>query len=171
MLVGIGGVSRSGKSTLAHSLVNTLRAMDYQAIVLNQDNYVKHSHLIPKIKDKIDWENPESIDLPLLLEVTAFYLSKFEIVILDGFLVYHFDELNTLYDKKIFLEIDKDTFFERKRADRRWGPIPDWYIAYIWEAYEKFGQIPEQWTGVLQLSGENFSEFEKVVDYLDIKPK
>ena len=41
---------------------------------------------------------------------------------------------------KIFLEISKRLFIERKREDLRWGLEPDWYIEHIWEAYLRYGR-------------------------------
>ena len=56
--------------------------------------------------------------------------------------------MNKLYDKTIFLKIDKETFLNRKKKDLRWGKEPDWYIEYIWENHLIYGQHT--------LSKENF---------------
>jgi hypothetical protein len=51
--------------------------------------------------------------------------------------------MNKLYDRKLFVEIDRDTFMKRKHFDFRWGKEPDWYIEHIWESFLKYGQPPQ----------------------------
>ncbi|MCD8539075.1 MAG: hypothetical protein LRY55_04405 [Leadbetterella sp.] len=50
MIIGIGGVSRSGKSTLARMLVNHFRDSGKTAIALNQDDFVFPTVQIPREK-------------------------------------------------------------------------------------------------------------------------
>ena len=76
MTIGIGGISRSGKSTLA-ALIFQLFTVDegnpdffgkggQTANILAQDDYVFPNEQIPIIRNgneiEIDWEIPESID-------------------------------------------------------------------------------------------------------------
>ena len=62
MIIGIGGVSNSGKSGLAR-LIGTL--YDHKTIsILCQDDFTKPN--LPYIKDHIDWELPETMDFELL---------------------------------------------------------------------------------------------------------
>ena len=66
MIIGIGGVSRSGKSTLAALIYRLYTEGGQTAIVLAQDDFVFPTEQIPKIRngseEEIDWEIPESID-------------------------------------------------------------------------------------------------------------
>ena len=56
-IIAIGGVSRSGKSTLALWLHQQLP----NSIMLCQDDFPNAEEDIPRIKDRIDWEHPDSI--------------------------------------------------------------------------------------------------------------
>ena len=69
MLILIGGCSRSGKSSWAQKLVWQHRLENKTAVVLCQDDFVKHIDKIPKIRDRTDWETPHSIDYERLITV------------------------------------------------------------------------------------------------------
>jgi nicotinamide/nicotinate riboside kinase len=109
MIIGISGVSRSGKTTLADLIQKKFIEKGETAIVLHQDDYVMPENQIPKIRHRIDWECPQSID---------FQRFKFEIleakkhynhVITEGLLNFWDEDINLLFDKKIFVEISKKT--------------------------------------------------------------
>ena len=142
MMLGIGGVSRSGKSTLARLLVNHFRDSGKTAIVLHQDDFVFPTTRIPKVRDKVDWEHPLSVQHDLLRETVAFYRERFEVIIVDGFLAFHDPLLNEQYHHHIFVEITKETFLRRKEDDLRWGDIPRWFFEHIWDSYLEYG-IPD----------------------------
>ncbi|MEL6252490.1 MAG: hypothetical protein AAFR87_10815, partial [Bacteroidota bacterium] len=61
MLIGIGGLSRSGKTKLAKRVKGLYK--EQKVILLHQDDFVKAEEDIPLIQNHIDWEVPESIDL------------------------------------------------------------------------------------------------------------
>ncbi len=154
MVIGIGGSSRSGKSTLARLLVNHYRDSGKTAIVLYQDDFVFPTDRIPKVRDKVDWETPKSINFGLLNEVVDFYCEKFEVIIVDGFLAFYDEKLVNKYNNKIFVSVTKETFLERKEMDLRWGDIPRWFFEHIWESYLKFGIPNLTNSDYIQVSGE-----------------
>lgn len=163
MVIGIGGVSRSGKSTLARLLVNHFRDSGETAIVLYQDDFVFPTTQIPSIRDKVDWEHPRSVNHDLLWETAQFYRDRFAVVIIDGFLAFHDSRLTEIYDLRIFVQISKKTFLERKEADLRWGDIPRWFFEHIWESYLVYG-IPDFTRHTyLHVSGEQVYDREEII--------
>jgi nicotinamide/nicotinate riboside kinase len=142
MTIGIGGVSRAGKSTLASLLLNHFRTEGKKCIVFHQDDFIRPEHLIPKIKDRTDWESPLSIDIKLLHESMLEAKPKFDIIIVEGLFAFYFGELTAEYDFKIFVEISREEFFVRKNRDKRWGEVPAWFMEHIWDSYVKYG-IPD----------------------------
>lgn len=168
MIIGIGGSSRSGKSTLARLLVNHFRDSGKTSIVIYQDDFVFPTELIPKVRDKVDWECPESLNHDLLLEVINFYITKFEVVIVDGFLAFYDDRLNEKYDKRIFVSVSKKTYLERKENDLRWGFIPRWFFEHIWESYLKFGIPDFKKHKYYRISGENEYSLELIISELQL---
>ncbi|MCA0365103.1 MAG: hypothetical protein U0V04_11555 [Spirosomataceae bacterium] len=167
MLIGIGGPSRSGKSTLANLLVTHFRKTGKKAIIFHQDDFVFPETQIPKIRNKTDWESPLSIDHSLLYEVVADFKSRFDVVIVDGFFAFHDPWLNSLYDKRIFVKISKRTFIIRKSADSRWGYVPTWYIDHIWQAYLKEGKPSLNKKDYFIASGEDEFDLDAVFKYLE----
>ena len=168
MIVGIGGVSRSGKSALAQKI----RAWfpNAKVTILDQDDFIRDVEQIPRIKGEIDWECPESIDFERYLTAVLEAARKSDLVIAEGLMAYYDQRLVTLMDKKIFLTIPYRIFVRRKRNDMRWGPFPEWYIDHIWESYLKYGMPPRGDTGILMLPGDVPFDKKKILDFLAFNP-
>lgn len=143
MIIAIGGCSRSGKTVLAEKLA------DYwghkRTAILHQDDWVLPEKRIPMIRDHIDWEVPESMNWPALRTEIAKLDKKFPIIIVEGIFAFSDPVIREMTDVYIEVEIDKPTFYQRKRKDLRWGREPEWYIDHIWNTYQKRrSDIPEE---------------------------
>ncbi len=160
MTIGIGGISRSGKSTLAALIYRFFTEGGQTATVLAQDDYVLPTQQIPKIQNgeatEIDWEIPESIDFQRYRKAILDAQQQFDHVITEGLLNFYAEDINCLFDKCLFVDISKPTFLRRKTLDKRWGEVPVWYIEHIWTSYERFGKtiLDNKKKDVLILSGE-----------------
>ncbi len=149
MVIGIGGVSNAGKSTLARNLKEEWTGMD--VVSLCQDDFAFPSDQIPKIKDHIDWEVPESIDFVRFRAEALLQIKRHDIVILEGIFAFHDEVLNELMNVKLFLTLSKESFLERKNRDVRWGKEPDWYVEHIWNSHREYcRKMPMQDTRVLR---------------------
>lgn len=132
-LILIGGISRSGKSTLAQSLASSLTRSSY----LEQDFFVKPEEELPTIKDRIDWDSPESIDWKSWRSEIEDRLEQYEWVIAEGIFAFNNMAINTLAHFKINLNIDRNTFLKERKADTRWGNEPDWFLDHVWHSHQK----------------------------------
>ena len=172
MTIGIGGISRSGKSTLAALIFSFFTKGGQTATILTQDDYVFPEEKIPKIQNgkdiEINWETPESIDFQRYRLAILAAQQQFDNVITEGLLNFYAEGINCLFDKFLFVEISKSTFLSRKAADKRWGAVPDWYIEHIWTSYKQFGLtiFNNAKYEVLRLSGETDFDIDKVIDFL-----
>ncbi|MDX1406871.1 MAG: zeta toxin family protein [Saprospiraceae bacterium] len=143
LIIGIGGASRSGKTSLARRLARRLRKIG-SCVVLHQDDYIRPIPEIPLIRGEIDWEHPDSLDYAQLRDlVEAASIAK-DFVIVEGFMLYPDKELTAMCDVHFFCEIDKATFLKRRRKDHRYGIDAEWYIEHVWDAFLKHGQPPPE---------------------------
>ncbi len=164
MVIGIGGCSNSGKSGLAKKLANCYTTLNIK--VLCQDNFVKRRDFLTKINSHVNWELPTTIIIDEYISSVKEANNHYDIVICEGLFAFWFDELNILYDKKIFIEIDKVTFKQRKQVDLRWGKEPDWYIEHIWESHLKYGQCNLPVSDCLFLDASNKINIKKAVEFI-----
>lgn len=162
LCIGIGGVSRSGKTFLAAMISEILPESE----LLCQDDYVHASDLLPLINDHIDWETPDSIDWDRLFSDVSKALESGKHVIVEGLLAFADERLNRLFNRHIFLTLGKEEFEKRKKNDLRWGEEPDWYINHIWDSYRQYGELPAYITDALILDAEQDFDLNKVVKYL-----
>lgn len=164
MIIGIGGVSTAGKTSLANK-IRSLYATRSVSIVC-QDDFVKPVEDIPKILDRVDWEHPASIDNQRLIKIIEHESKKHDIVIAEGLMIFNEEKINALFDKRIFISIDYETFKQRKLDDNRWRNEPEWYIEHIWKSYLAFGS-PFQKPDFLLLDGTKPFPDDQLLNFLE----
>jgi uridine kinase len=167
MIIGIGGVSNAGKTTLASRLKEQLPNLNVS--ILSQDDFPNPVEEIPMIKDHVDWEVPISIDIPGYLRQVLEDAKKHDLVIAEGLFAFCDERIVRHYDKKIFLTISKPTFLERKSNDFRWGKEPEWYMEHIWDSHLKCGKQNVSDKDTLILSGEDPINLDELMPRLEIE--
>ena len=130
-IIGIAGGSGSGKTTVVKKIIKRLPAD--KVAVLPQDSYYKdNSHLPIEERQKINFDHPESLEFPLLIdhikrlkkgqpvecpvysyltctrEAETIRIEPKEVVILEGILIYTHRPLVELIDIKVFVDADSD---------------------------------------------------------------
>ena len=150
MIIGIGGMSRSGKTTLAQEI-----ASNYPygtACVLSLDDYAVPEKDIPMINDMIDWEHPESIDFDRFYLDAVDNNKEYDLVLVEGFLVFLHEPLRKAFNMKICLTISKQEF-ERRRKEQY--TEPQWYLDHIWDSYHRYqGRYEEECDLLLDGAGD-----------------
>ncbi|MDH5608287.1 MAG: AAA family ATPase [Cyclobacteriaceae bacterium] len=164
-IIGIGGVSRSGKTTLAHQLKAYMEDSGLSVRVLCQDDFVLAEDDLPYVGEHVDWETPESMDWDALLRALIRSSEACDICIVEGIFAFHCKRINDYYTITVNLELEKEVFLERKKQDLRWGAEPDWYIAHIWKSHLKYRQIP---AGCLKVRDAGLANPEKLARQLGL---
>lgn len=132
-LILISGYSQSGKSSLASWLTTVLPA----SIHLEQDSYVLPEHEIPTLRNRTDWESPESIDWQRWNQRISKELKQNQYVLAEGLFVRH-DKASVQNAALIIqLTIPYAIFLQRRKNDQRWGQELDWYLQHVWESHFK----------------------------------
>lgn len=137
LIIGIGGGTGSGKTTVVNQILSEFPAGEVE--VISQDSYYKDtSHLSFEDRCKINFDHPKSIDFELL-ESHLKALKKGEninqpvysfkthnrtgettitkpkkVVIVEGILILSNTELRSLFDIKIFVHADSDERLMRR---------------------------------------------------------
>ena len=171
MIIGIGGVSRSGKTSLAFLIKRIAEKRGETVIVISQDDFVFDENRIPKIRHRTDWECPESIDFQRYKKEIVDKKEVYQHVITEGLLNFWDAETGALFDRRLFVLIKKDIFMNRRLEEKRWGFEPKWFIEHVWTSYLKYGQtiLAQPKTGVLLLSGNDDFDIELITDFLGFK--
>jgi uridine kinase len=169
MMIGVCGGSGSGKTTLARRLVDELGHDN--AICISFDSYYRdHSHMTVEERAKVNFDHPDSLDVPLLVEHLAALSDGREVavpvydfathtrsgdidivqphkfVIIEGILLFAFEEVRDRLDYMIFRDCPTDV-----RAARRFK-----------RDVQERGRTPEsvrvQWATTVQPMHEVFVE-------------
>ncbi|KAJ0067936.1 hypothetical protein NL108_011736 [Boleophthalmus pectinirostris] len=156
VIVGIGGITNGGKSTLATRLHQQIP----NSCLIAQDVYFKEDCEVPvdskgfkqydvvsalhmdRMTDHVElWKkNPESFMKQKSLRVFEESLLGKDVFVLivEGFLIYNYRPLNSLYNKKYFLEIPYE-ICKTRRSTRMYNPPdpPGYFDGHVWPMYLK----------------------------------
>ncbi len=136
-IVGVGGGSGSGKSTVAGLLIEELGAGD--VVVISQDNYYRDlSHLSLEERKEQNFDNPDALDhellhkhLDLLSQGKSMECPSYDfkthcltgetttvepkpVVLLDGIFSLYYQEVLPLLDLKLYVDVPDDVRILRR---------------------------------------------------------
>ncbi len=164
-LIGIAGGTASGKTTLANILKKSFRD---EVTILKHDYYYYDKSYFDVAENKINFDHPSSFETELLIEhlkllkngqnihrpkysyKTNERLSetvKIEptpIVIVEGILIFHYDQLAKMFDLKIYVETDADIRLLRRisrdiqNRDRDFESVKKQYLSTVKPMHDKF---------------------------------
>ena len=136
LVIGIAGGTGSGKTTLASKIQE---AFPGQSVLISQDSYYKdQSHLPMEMREKTNFDHPDSIDFNLLVhhlqelkegrmiqkpyysfhhhtrEPVTEDVAPNKIIIVEGILLFAVPELCQLCDLRLFVDADDDVRLMRR---------------------------------------------------------
>ncbi|MEM1406703.1 MAG: hypothetical protein AAGG59_08010 [Bacteroidota bacterium] len=158
MIIGIGGCSRSGKSTIAAALADELQ----NSTILSLDDYAFPEKNLPIVHNRRDWEIPEAYNFDRLMAEIEKIKIDYSVVIVEGILVFYDVRIARMFHKRILMQIDKNTFLVRRRQEVRWGSEPDWFIEYVWSSFLKYG-LPKDLGGYQLVDGKTQIDMNRLL--------
>jgi uridine kinase len=168
-LIGIGGGSASGKSTLAAELGDRLPAR--RVHVINQDRSFWPTAQLPKhgspdgSREWPDYNHPDSVNWPdLRARVSAARADDYDVVIVEGTLVLHDAELREWMDLMLFVEAAADERIVRRirrnlAAGHSLDGICDYYLDSVRYRHDEFCE-PTRAHADLVLPGGRYQRVE-----------
>lgn len=167
ILIGIAGGSGSGKTSIAHKLLEEYG--EGEVVVLQQDSYYKDLPHIPlEERHQQNFDHPDAIDIELLgkqlkqlLEGISIAVPVYDfvrhrrrlphqaiiphsVVVLEGIFTLHYPELRQLMDIKIYVETPSDVRFIRRltrdvtERKRTHQSVIDQYLKTVRPMHEQF---------------------------------
>ncbi|QEH61811.1 uridine kinase [Spiroplasma chinense] len=167
-IIIIAGGSASGKTTVATKIANEI-LKDESVSHISMDSYYKNfANLNFEEKQKLNFDHPNSMDIDLIcehldklkqresVEMPIYDFTKHEqsgktihieasdVIILDGILSLHVEEIRKRADIKIFIRTDDDIRFIRRlmrdtnERGRKLEDIVDQYLTTVRPMYKYF---------------------------------
>ncbi len=165
IIVGLDGYSGAGKTTLLKGVnIDDILVVNRDDFTIPRKDFEAKYRNAKTEEEKVDVMVNETIDVKELVnflqkyknndgivswilrgsvfglkdEVKEFDFSK-KVLIIEGIFLFRHDELSTLFDKKVFIDIDQNVADERRvrREKEKWGEDyfpdthPDSYFKYI----------------------------------------
>lgn len=137
IVIGVGGGSGSGKTTIINSIIDELG--DYDIVTLQHDSYYKDNRHLPFYeREKVNYDHPDALETNLFVQhlkeliagrevETPIYdftthtrkkhgerKKPAQIIIVEGILIFVEKELRELMDVKIFVSTNSDIRFIRR---------------------------------------------------------
>ena len=193
VLIGIGGGTGSGKTSLAEKIVE--RVGPERCLLIAQDAYYKDgSALSPAAQAAINYDHPDAFDTPLLVQdlrdlkagrpvpcltydhsaysrrVLPDALTPKPVVILEGILVLAEEPLRRLMDIKLFIDTDSDVRTLRRlqrdiqERGRSFESVQRQYLESVRPMHLEFVEPSKRYADLIIPEGaENLVALEAVV--------
>jgi uridine kinase len=177
-VVGIAGGTGSGKSTVARRVAEALRACSVAFI--DMDAYYRNfTHLSIEERRHINWDHPDSLDIPLFIEQLgrlargeaidkpvydfvqhlraprAVRVEPADVIVVDGMMLFAEPAVRDLCDVKVYVDADADIrLIRRIRRDvqargRALDEILDQYLSTVQPMHLQFVEPSKRYADVI----------------------
>lgn len=152
LMIGIGGGTASGKSTLAAAIAQRLEPLAVE--VIGQDRFFKPAADLPPYVSPTrqepwpDYNRPDSFHTEEMFAHCR-SLGGMDVVILEGILVLYYPELRELMDVKCYVAADADERIVRRirrnlKAGMKLDEICDYYLDSVRSQHDRFNAPTEK---------------------------
>ncbi|RMC24856.1 MULTISPECIES: uridine kinase [unclassified Lactobacillus] len=179
VVIGITGGSGSGKTTIAHKIVEQMQENEH-VLIMTQDSYYKDNTGIPmSARLNINYDHPNAFDIPLLskqlrsllnyeaIEMPVYdfkehtrsketiHTDPVDIIILEGILVLSNEEIRNLMDIKVYVDTDDDIRFIRRlqrdlqERGRSIESVIEQYLGTVKPMYHQFIEPTKRYADII----------------------
>lgn len=170
-VIGIGGVTNSGKTTLAKKLQKHLP----KCSVISQDDFFKPQSEIEIDKNGfLQYDVLEALNMEKMMSTVNCRMEsprqspvstewrnaeEVPILIIEGFLIFNYQPLKTLWNRRYFLTIPYEEC-KRRRSKRVYEPPdpPGYFDGHVWPMYLKHRREIEDTQEIVYLDGTKSEE-------------
>jgi len=175
LVVGLGGVTNGGKTTMCHSLKRLFSSNKYNLRVLSMhlDHYFRspddphHVYLVEFNHN--DWDSLHALDTDKFLADIESNRYQCDILLIEGFLIFNIPKLlnnEQFYDLIYYFDLSYEECL-RRRLGRNYDP-PDpkgYFEGHVWQAFikakkEVFQCFNDRALVVVNTTEESFEKIE-----------
>ncbi|XP_068830022.1 nicotinamide riboside kinase 1 isoform X2 [Capricornis sumatraensis] len=149
-VIGISGVTNGGKTTLAKNLQKHLP----NCSVISQDDFFKpESEIETDENGFLQYDVLEALNMEEMMSAISCWMEnpthslvstheesikEIPILIIEGFLLFHYKPLDTVWNRSYFLTIPYEEC-KRRRSTRVYKPpdVPGYFDGHVWPMYLK----------------------------------
>ena len=192
LVIGIGGGSGSGKTTIAESIVEAIGPDDV-TLIQHDAYYKEQKHLPVEERAKVNYDHPDSLETDLLVthlqEMVAGSAVERPVydftvhnrspettcvepkpaIIVEGILVLYEPTLRDLMDLKVYVDTDADLRIARrwerdiKERGRTFDSVKDQYIKTVRPMHLQFVEPSKRYADIVIPEGYNLGAVGTVI--------
>ena len=195
-VIGIAGGTGSGKTTITREIVKRLGS---HVTVLTHDSYYKaHHDLSYEERTQLNYDHPNAFDNDLMADAIArlkngepvevpiydytihdrtdntMTLHPTPVILVEGILIYHSEELRKLMDVKLFVDTDADVRILRRiirdiqERGRSLDSVVNQYLNTVKPMHEAFVEPSKKYADIIiPEGGENLVALEMVINRIE----
>jgi len=195
LIIGIGGGSGSGKTTIAESIVDAI-GPDSVALIQHDAYYRDQTHLPRQERAKVNYDHPDSLETDLLVAHLRELLAGRSIdrpvydftvdnrspetvrvepcpaVIVEGILVLYEPSLRELMDLKVYVDTDADLRLVRRwdrditERGRSFEGVRDQYLRTVRPMHLQFVEPSKRYADIVIPEGYNLGAVGTVISMI-----
>ena len=178
LVVGLGGVTNGGKTTMCHLLERLFSSNKYNFRVksLHMDDYYRSEddphHIYLEEFNHHDWDCLNALDINRFIDDYQSFRSKYDLLFVEGFLIFNIPLLykaHYRFDLAYYFDMSYDECRQR-RLKRNYNP-PDpigYFEGHVWNVYvknkkEAFEQNKDLKLKIVDTTKESFEKIQETI--------
>ena len=173
MIIGIGGISRAGKTSLCKILRKEFR---YKTAEVHLDDYIKESShwdffmkfpvfYLCKLHKSFNMEHPDTIDFDRMYADIISTSLENDIIIAEGSYVNYDTRIRGVLDCYIHVSLSREVFTQRRMKDFK--QTNRWYANHLWNSFMKYGTYYSDLKHMV-IDGDTEIDTEAVLKFINI---